>query len=307
MILCFTNMMRDLQDKTDKTILIAHELDDTSLKDAMKEAEIIVSWAGRLTKAFLSEFPKLNWIQLLSSGYDAADIDTIRERNIILTNARGLYSIPIAEDVFGKLIMLARGYKTYLRNQQSAHWESYKDAIQLYGKIIGILGTGSIGTEIAKRARAFGMRVLGVNTTGRSADFFDEVYSQSQAIKLAKTCDFIVAALPYQKETYHIINQEFINGMKKSAFIINVARGNVIDECALIDALESKSIAGAALDVFSTEPLPPDSPLWRMDHIIISPHTAGAGDQTSQMFQELFLNNLHAYPDRNQMTNVVTW
>lgn len=259
-----------------------------------------------VNRAFLQLFPEVKWIQIPSSGYDQVDLKVLKERNIIFTNGRGAYSTAIAEDIFSKMLTLARNIDVYVKNQEQRKWDkSNIETFELKGKTLGILGAGSIGRETAGRAKCFGMKTMGMNTTGDSVPGFDKVYTVDSMDILLKKSDFVVSALPLNNETDGLIDQSVFSCMKKSSYFINVGRGPVVVEDDLIQALKEKQIAGAALDVFAEEPLDGSSPLWQLPDVYITPHQAGRSDHSRDRAKGIFIHNLAAYPNTEKMKNVI--
>jgi D-2-hydroxyacid dehydrogenase (NADP+) len=278
-------------------------MQDTTL---LEEAEVIFCNQRFFSRDFLDKCKNLKWIQLPSSGFEKVDLEIIRERGITLTNARGVYSIPMAEDAFCKMLMLARNSIEYLSNQVANSWNAISGTVELSGKNIGILGVGSVAREVAIRAKAFNMRVLGYGRQNSGDKSFDKIFTGDEGLRrLCEESDFMVSTIPLSEETRNMINEDLISTMKKNVILVNISRGGVINEEALIKALQQGKIAGAALDVFASEPLSRESGLWNLTNVIITPHQAGAGDQSSDRMKKIFLDNLRAYPNRNCMTNII--
>jgi phosphoglycerate dehydrogenase-like enzyme len=194
-----------------------------------------------------------------------------------------------------QMLVMCRHFPFYCINQKAGAWvrrfkETFFQMRELWGKTIGIIGTGDIGSCLATRAKAFGMTTIGCNRTGRKAEGFDTVVHPGMLDMLLKESDFVVLALPLTGDTRYLIGERELGMMKPSAIVINVSRGSVIDEKALIAALKDRRIAAAALDVFEEEPLPSGSPLWKMENVVITPHCAGWGEN----FKRRYLDILHA-------------
>lgn len=248
----------------------------------------------------LQYYPNVKWLQLLNAGYEKVDLTLLKQRNMIFTNARSVYCATIAEDVIAKILFLARNYQQHFKDQQAHFWPTDAQLpnknLDLSGRVLGILGAGAIGKEIAVRAQAFGLVVKGYDPYISHRTGFAEIYQGTDGLKkLLQQSDFVVTSLPVTDETKKIINAASLRGMKRSAYLINVARGAIIDESALIDALNQHIIAGAALDVTMREPLPADDPLWAAEHIMITPHRAAYGDQMEHKMCELIRRNIHHY------------
>lgn len=277
--------------------------------DSLEKAEVLVTYGEDLTPDVVEKMPSLQWIQVLSAGLELMPFDTLIERQIVVTNARGIHRIPMAEYTMGMILQLARkGYEFY-DLQKKNHWDRSLRVDEVYSKTLGILGVGAIGTEIAKRAKAFGMNILGLRRSEGSLDatmdFVDELIPLKNKEKLFRESDYIVVLLPVTVETTHFVGAEELSMMKTSAYLINIARGQVIDEDALLAALEDKKIAGAVLDVFKEEPLPSTHPFWKAENLIITPHSSGRSPYYMQRALEIFHENLNKYPKVEEMTNVI--
>jgi phosphoglycerate dehydrogenase-like enzyme len=182
------------------------------------------------------------------------------------------------------------------RNQAEGKWEQWDQPI-LEGKTIVIVGLGLLAEHLAERCKLFGMTVIGVSSGRAQAANFDEIHPRSELVKLAARADFLMLLVPYSPETHHLINHDVLAAMKPSAFVINLARGGVLDEAALIEALQAGKIAGAGLDIFSKQPLPPDNPLWRMPNVIITPNIGGRSDKFVEQTMIILEPNLQAFID----------
>lgn len=232
---------------------------------------------GRMQQDWLEAFPKLRFIQALSAGVDHLPLQEIAARQIRVANARGIHQIQMSE--FAMLLMMqwVRRADLHFLNQMDKVWGKRVPSGELYGQTVGVLGSGSIGQAIARKAQAFGMKTLGYNRSGKPAADFDETVGGPDGLKrVLNESDFVITLLPSTPETRQLLGMEQFKAMKPSACFINLARGTVINEQELIEALRTGIIAGAALDVFEQEPLPPDSPLWGLTNVILTPHIAGA-------------------------------
>jgi len=248
----------------------------------------------------LKYYPNVKWLQLLNAGFERVDLDELKRRGIIFTNARSVYCATIAEDVIAKLLLLARNYMRHFKDQQNCFWPDDDQLpnynLDLSGRVLGILGAGAIGHEIAIRAKAFGLVVRGYDPYIKERDGFEAIYSGDDGLqKLLNESDFVITSLPVTEETKDIMNDNTFAMMKASAYFLNVARGQIVDESALIRALNGHKIAGAAIDVTKEEPLPADDPLWKAENIIITPHRAAYGDQMTNKMCALIERNIHHY------------
>ena len=240
----------------------------------------------------IEKFTSLKYIQLTSAGFDRVPMDYVREHNIEIKNARGVYSVPMAEyALFGVLELYKKG-KFFLENQKEHKWEKHRGLCELFGKTVCIVGCGSVGTECAKRFRAFGSKVTGVDIAVRDDENYDEMKSLEALSDMTQRADIVVLTLPMTEETKHIINSDIIETMKETALIVNISRGGVIDTEALIKALENKKIGGAVLDVFESEPLFDDSPLWDFENVIITPHNSFVGENNDERLDRVIMENM---------------
>jgi phosphoglycerate dehydrogenase-like enzyme len=236
-------------------------------------------------------FPNLRYIQTISAGLDRVDVDYVSAHGIELHNARGVYSVPMAEFAVGGVLQLYKQAKTFFENQKSP-WEKHRDLRELCGKTVTVLGCGSVGTECAKRFRAFGCRVLGVDLFPRQDESYDEILPLTDLNGVLPGTDILLLTVPLTKDTRGLIGADRLARLKPSGILVNIARGPVVDEAALADALRTGVLSGAVLDVFETEPLSETSPLWDMDTVILTPHNSFAGEGNSERLANLIIRNL---------------
>jgi len=268
---------------------------------AAPEAEIIL---GSVTQDMVRRAKNLRWIQVPFAGVDKILFPEIKERSILLTNARGMHGKTIAEHVFALLLAFTRRLPMILHNQYYRTWTRLK-VIEVNGKTMGIVGLGGIGQEIARRAKAFDLTVLGIKRNPSPVPYVDEVLPPEELPSLLRRSDFVVLSLPLTKETYHLIGAKELAYMKKTAFLFNISRGAIIDELALIEALQAARIAGAGLDVFEQEPLPKDSPLYNLPNVLLTPHVAGTLENYKTQVLAIFLENLQRYLRGEPLLNLV--
>ena len=238
----------------------------------------------------IDKFEDLKFIQCVMAGIEHLPLDYIREHNIELRNASGVYSIPIAEYVVGGILQIYKDSIGYYKKQTAHTWEKNRNLLELTNKRIYILGTGSIGCEIAKHLKAFDCNIIGFNRSQNKSNYFDEVHSISEFAKLAQHADIIISALPLDNSTYHLINNDVLSSLNQNAVLVNVSRGAIINSEAL--ASNISNIKGAVLDVFEDEPLPETHPLWNAPNVIITPHNSFVGDQNNQRLNALIMSNL---------------
>jgi len=253
--------------------------------------------------ALIQRAKSLEWIQFLSSGTDALSRLPSLGRDIVVTSTHGVHGPSVSEMAFMHMLVLARNYARVRQNQNEAKWDEFDQPL-LFKKTIAIVGTGVIAVDLARRCKAFDMTVLGVSRTPRKIDHFDAVLRRSQLPEVAAKADFLVLLAPLTPETTGIVNADILNAMKSSAYLINVARGPICDETALLAALRDKRIAGAGLDAFCVEPLPALHPFWRMENVTITPHIAGRNDCYADLVMPILLHNLKCFVD-GRMTEMV--
>ena len=264
-------------------------------------------FGARLPQNLVSRSPKLTWIQVTSAGVNRFLDKDMMENPVILTNTSGMHATPISEFVVGLMLMFVKRSPSCFQAKQEKEWRQFPPSV-LRSKTVGIIGLGSIGREVARLARAFGMRVLAtrrsVKQVGR-ARYVDIMFPRSQLRQLLADSDFVVLAVPLTQETARLIGEEELMAMKPTAYLINIARGDVVDEEALIRALDEGWIAGAGLDVFVNEPLPAESRLWGFPNVIISPHVASGSEVRAMNMTEVFCDNLRRYVNGKRLRNVI--
>ncbi|MFW5981123.1 MAG: D-2-hydroxyacid dehydrogenase [bacterium] len=290
---------------------IVKSLEIEEQKKEIKDAEIVICGGNGLKEELLKAANNLQWIQSWSAGLDAFNNDQIleqlQEKEIKLCSSSGIHGDPIAEHVMGFLINYSRRLYDYYRMQQKKEWD-FIQVDQLSGKSLAIIGLGSIGLEIAARAKAFNMTTLGVKRNfSENIDNIDELSYNHQLLEVLEKADYIVVTVPLTDETRDMFGEKEFAVMKKSAFFVNIARGGVVDEKALIKALERKEIAGAGLDVFAEEPLDSDSPLYQMENVYITPHVSGAHPDYNKNAIGIFKENLVRYLDEEELINLMDY
>ncbi|MGG3802454.1 D-2-hydroxyacid dehydrogenase [Metabacillus fastidiosus] len=293
----------DLQDEQLQRIKeIAIDWDIISSRDAniwldhIKDAEIIVGWKKEIAEHAIQPNSQLRWFQSWSAGINKLPLKSFKELNILLTGASGVHAYPVSETIFALMLALTRKIDTYVKNQREKKWHHSGLSLEMHEKTVGIIGVGAIGKETAKIAKAFGMRVLGVRQSGKREEYVDEMFKLGELDSIIPACDYIVITLPLTEETYHLFGGKQFQLMKKSAFFINIGRGNIVVEQELIKALQQKTITGAGLDVFEKEPLSEDNPLWDLENVIITPHSSGSTEHyAKRVIEDIFIPNLQSY------------
>ncbi|WP_411349295.1 D-2-hydroxyacid dehydrogenase [Paenibacillus sp. WLX2291] len=274
--------------------IVAIPVKEASSQD-LADAEIIVGWSRKFQDFILSDDCPVKWVQAWSAGVDKMPLDKLEHKQVLLTSANGVHTIPISEHIFAYMLSFARNLHTAIRNQSRNQWDESGTFSELHGKTIAIAGAGNIGKGTANLARAFGMKVIGIRRSGEPLDEFDMMYDMDRLDDALANADFVVNILPLTDDTRELFNRERFERMKDSAVFINVGRGPTVNTDDLTAALQEGIIAGAGLDVFDPEPLPEDHPLWQLEQVIITPHIAGSNEYYTDRVLEIFLANLNAY------------
>jgi phosphoglycerate dehydrogenase-like enzyme len=279
--------------------------DEKELLDLIKDADILFAGVFSL-KMFLAA-KKLKWIQTSSAGVENFLFPEVVESKVIITNAAGVNSIPVSEHVIAMMLCLSRKLHCFIRNQMERKWEFLGPLDELSGKTVGIVGLGRIGGEIAKKAKSLGMRVIATrrNPLAPTPTYIDKFVHPENLKELLAESDFVVLALPLTKDTNGIIGEAQLRSMKSNSYLINASRGKLVKEEKLIQALEEGWIEGAGLDVVEIEPLPEDSPLWKMENVIITPHVAGFTPYYLERLADIFCENLKRFVSGENLINAV--
>lgn len=248
-------------------------------------------------------FKNLKLIQLTSAGMDRIPLDYINDRGIDVASARGVYSAPIAEWVVLKILETYKKSHKFYESQSEHKWFKQRDLLELTGKTAAIVGFGSVGTEIAKRLKAFDVNLIAIDD--RPLDYaesliINEAYKSTGLINVLGKSDIIVLTLPLTLQTRHLMDKCKFDAMKNDSVLINVSRGAVIDESALVNALREGKFLGVALDVFEEEPLPENNPLWDFENVIITPHISFVSDKVNERLFDLIFKNLCFFKSNNR-------
>ena len=289
---------------------VVHLPDYERLRQELPDTDIFIGSSLRPDQFQYAR--KLKWIHSTAAGVSQLMYPELRNSGVILTNPSGIFSPPMAEHAMGLMVALARNFPDSVRYQERAEWAQNEVSSQpgplteLNGLLLLIVGYGSIGRALARRARGFDMRVWGVNRSGKgdTADA-ERIFPISQLEDALPQADYVVLAAPDTHETQHLIGAGQFAKMKRGARLINVGRGSLLDEAALVRALETGALRGAALDVTGTEPLPSDSPLWRAPNLFITPHTSGVSDRLWQKETDLLMDLLGRWFAGRDLFNVV--
>ena len=280
----------------------------SSREELIEEGRDVEIFFGFCSEDIFPHLPNIKWIQSSSAGMDKHMYPALRQSDVVLTNAAGLYAKHVADQAFALLLGLARGIHESVRNQDKHQWGGRRSMpmIEIDGFKIGIVGMGGIGMEMAKRAKGFDMHVIAVDAYRTDKpDNVDELVGMDQLSNVMRQVDVVMIACPLTEETRGLINKDNLSVMQPTAFFINVARGPIVNEPDLIEILQAGTIAAAGLDVTEVEPLAADSPLWDFDNVIISPHSAGGSQHRIRRITEFFLDNLERYLKGEELKNVV--
>ncbi len=278
-------------------------------QELLQGAEVLFDFGPRNMAEQLGTWPNLRWIQATSAGVGqfAARVGLTQSR-VIVTTASGVHARPLAEFVLMAMLMFNKGALRMAADQRAHRWERYAGR-EIAGQVVGIVGVGRIGREVARLLRGLDARVVGTVRApeGRRADdlYLDRLLPTERVDEMLGELDYLVLACPHTPQTHNLLSAERLAAIKPDAVLINIARGQVVDEAALIDALRDGHLRGAALDVFREEPLPPESPLWDMPNVIICPHSASTADSENAKIVDLFRDNLRRYLNGEPLRNVL--
>jgi phosphoglycerate dehydrogenase-like enzyme len=299
-------MLADLPEKTGIAVGNSPE----AFERAAPDATVIFNWSG--SRALLREVfamaPKVRWVHSRSAGLDSLLFPELVESPVPLTNGSGVFSLSLGEFALAAILYFAKDFRRMIRNQVAGRWEQF-DIIEISGQTVGIVGYGDIGRAVATRVRAMGMHVLAVKRHGPPLSnvdpLVDQIYSPEQRVEMISRCDYIVASAPLTEETRGMIGEAEFAAMKPTAVVINVGRGPVIDEDAMLKALTEGRIKGAGLDVFTHEPLPEGHPFYKLENVLLSPHCADHTADWLDQAMRFFLENFERFRKGEPLRNVV--
>lgn len=272
----------------------------------LEDADILIGWGdtGDFTEERIKMTKNLKWIHVLAAGVDRLPFKELKEKNIKVTNSSGIHAIPISEHVFATLLFLEKNLNVLYRQQLNKCWIQ-QPIEELSGKTMAIIGVGKIGKEIAQKAKAFHMKVLGIKNNPSPVEHVDEVYSMDNLKEVLSKAHVVVIALPLTDKTKGLFTFETFNYMRKDSYFINIGRGKIVQEEGLIKALKQGIIKGASLDVFEKEPLDKESPIWTIDNVIITPHQSGSSPYYMERTMDIFIENLARIKNKQQLVNLV--
>ncbi|MDQ7830006.1 MAG: D-2-hydroxyacid dehydrogenase [Armatimonadota bacterium] len=285
-------------------LAVEHTTDRARLLALAPTADVIVGWS--VPPEVVRRAERLRWIHSTAAGVDQLLFPELLQREVLLTSSSGIHAEPLSEHVLGVMLMLSRRLHVAVRQQLARRWDRRTVlGDELGGKTLGILGLGAIGRAIAERARVFGMRVIGTRRSGAPVPHVEQVFPPEGLDEVLRRSDVLVVVLPLTPATRGLIGARELALLPPGAFLINVGRGAIVQEAALVDALRAGRLAGAALDVFEQEPLPPESPLWDLPQVIITPHVSGTTPRYYDRAIPLFCENLRRFLRGEPLLNVV--
>jgi len=273
-----------------------------ALAEKISDAEVLLGWEFPLEALHAAR--RLRWIQLTSAGVEHLLPAREQLRHVVVTNARGIHAALMADYTLGVMVLLQWNFRRLLREQEARQWR-HRHTEPLAGKTLGVVGVGTVGAEIARRGASFGMIVVGLRRLPAPVEGVSRMFGPGQLLEMLSVCDFVALVVPATPETQRMVGERELRAMKRTAYLINIARGSVLDEPALVRALRGGWIAGAALDVFEREPLPIDNPLWTMDNVVITPHIAGEPTEYARRVVDIFAENVRRWRAGEPLQNVV--
>ncbi|MDP2968920.1 MAG: D-2-hydroxyacid dehydrogenase [Deltaproteobacteria bacterium] len=288
------------------------EVSILATKEEKEAGEIIdkaeILFTGKISDGLIKKASTLQWIQAKTTGVDyLINLPSLR-KEVLLTSTRGIHGPQMSEMAILLMLALNRNFPQIVRNQAQRVWSRWPGKL-LHRKKVGILGVGVIGEEIAHKCKAFGMTVYGIDIVKRKVEVVDHFYGPEELLQVISVVDYFIIVAPLTPETRNMIGLEALSTMGPTTFLINLGRGEIVDEDALVQVLKARKIAGAALDVFWEEPLPKDHPLWKFKNVIITPHMGGVSDIYMEQVLSIFEENLRRFlkGERRNLINLVEW
>ncbi|WP_285768697.1 D-2-hydroxyacid dehydrogenase [Peribacillus sp. SI8-4] len=267
----------------------------------LSEAEVFITYGEDLTEEIIEKAKNLKWIMVMSAGMELMPFKAIEKRGIMVTNARGIHKIPMAEYTIGMLLQYEKKLKLLMKNEREERWDRKIEVGELNGKTMLVIGTGAIGGEVARLGKAFRMTTLGMNRSGKPVECIDHMYTLDCLLDVMAKADYIVSVLPSTDETKHLLKKEHFKAMKDTAVFVNIGRGDLVEADVLHKALESGELSHAILDVFDPEPLREGHPFWSMENVTVTPHLSSKSGEylprTFAIFEKNMLEYLKAGKD----------
>jgi phosphoglycerate dehydrogenase-like enzyme len=301
----FDNNKHDLIRRLGVNLTIVDEK-EISIQMDFSNIEVLIG-VNPFPRIKIEEMSKLKWIQLLSTGINQLTEEIKSKPEIIITNMKGVYSIPIAEWVVGKILDISKCARFFFEKQNEKKWEFNRNIniIELSNKQALLVGTGSVAIETSKRLKPFVKNIIGINTDGHLVKEFDECYPISHIMNILPNSDIVVISLPLTEKTYHLFNYDLMKKIKDNSILINISRGGIIEENDLLKLLNEKKFLGVALDVFENEPLEAHNKLWNFDKLIITPKNSWFSDRVYERRFNVVYQNLINYLNKRKLENIV--
>ena len=278
--------------------------EEKEIGDIIRQTDVLLT--AKISDGFIKKAARLHWIQAKTSGVDyLLNLPSLR-KEVLLTSTLGIHGPQMSEMAILFMLALNRNFPQIVRNQDQGIWERWPGKL-LWKKKVGILGIGVVGEEIARKCKVFGMTVFGIARRRRKIDSVDYLYGPEDLFRVLAEVDYLIIAAPHTPETRKMIGAKALASMKPTAFLINLARGEIVDEEALIEALKTRQISGAAMDVFWEEPLPANHPLWKLKNVIVTPHIGGMSDIYVEQVLSIFEENLRRFlrGEKNNLINLI--
>lgn len=286
---CSEKFLQDLQSLNYRVAFLQNESD--ALPCDYSDVEAVIC-NGLFLYHSIEKFTNLKYIQLTSAGFDRVPMEYVSKHGIKIYNARGVYSIPMAEFAVCGVLDIYKQSRFFANNQSKHLWDKHRDLLELCGKTVCIIGCGNVGYECAKRFSAFGTTVVGVDIARPTLEIYDHFFNFDNITEAIKISDIIVLTLPLTDKTKNIFDNKMFENFKKNSILVNISRGAIVNQFDLISALQNGQLAGAVLDVFETEPLCADSPIWDMQNVILTPHNSFVGEGNNDRLYKVILDNL---------------
>ncbi|MEC3885441.1 D-2-hydroxyacid dehydrogenase [Halobacillus sp. HZG1] len=272
----------------------------------LEEADVFITYGEDLDREKIQSAKKLKWIMVLSAGMDRMPFDEIAERDILVTNVRGIHAQPMAEYAISMLLQVSRKAKTLIQQEEKAEWSRRPVMNEISGRTMVLLGTGAIQQEVARLAKAFQMKTIGISKSGKKKPHFDQTFPVQQLELVLPLADFVVAALPSTPETKYLLEEKHFKEMPKRAIFLNMGRGDLVSSDVILNAVLQKEISHAVLDVFEEEPLPEDHPLWQEENVTVTPHLSGISPHYVSRGFDLFEKNLSVFiSGEGELRNII--
>lgn len=272
----------------------------------LDEADVFITYGEDLDEEKIKAAKKLKWIMVLSAGMDRMPFDEISKRDILVTNVRGIHAQPMAEYAISMLLQVCRNARTLFRQEQAEEWNRRPVMNEISGNTMLLLGTGAIPQEVARLAKAFNMKTIGVSRSGDERPNFDKVFPSDQMDLVLPIADFVVAALPSTTETKFMLKKKHFKRMPSHSVFLNMGRGDLVSSEVILEAVREEEIAHAVLDVFEEEPLPEGHPLWKEDNVTITPHISGISPHYIPRGFDLFEKNMDVFlSGEGELENII--